>query len=75
MEWYETRELRSMAQDESLASDKKALIAEFQFQLTDAIERSYISAEQFLDLTADDCASNAEVVCRLKKIRDDVFGG
>ncbi len=74
MEWYETRELRNWVHDESLSVERKALITDFRRQLDDAIAESYISPEEFVRITADDCTSNVEVSERLKRIRDEVFG-
>jgi hypothetical protein len=74
MEWYETRELRAEITDSSTPPRRRELFESFRTQLDDAISRGYISSDQFLAMTADDCESNGEVVERLKTIRNEVFG-
>lgn len=73
MEWYETHELRAMIRDGTLHAEMKTLISEFQSMLDDAILQAYITPAQFAEITSDDCESNAEVVVRLERIRNEVF--
>jgi hypothetical protein len=74
MEWYETHELRGEITGSSTPPKRRELFEAFRTQLDDAISRGYISPDQFLAMTADDCESNGEVVERLKTIRNEVFG-
>lgn len=74
MEWYETNELNSLAKDHSLSSERRKLLSEFQAQLLEAIDKAYLSPQQFCDLTSQECSNEAEVAKCLQKIYQEVFG-
>lgn len=74
MEWWETHELRSEIANPTLPQKHKELLEAFRRELDEAISRGQITPAQFEAVTADECGSNAEVVERLKAIRQEVFG-